>query len=91
MFTTPNKSRNAPTSPSRRWLSGAPFEWSYVSTPSSEPLLGLSIGQVVDRAERRFGDREAVVSVHQAVRRTFSQVKEEVMAEGRGKGFWCLN
>ncbi|XP_069969606.1 medium-chain acyl-CoA ligase ACSF2, mitochondrial [Penaeus vannamei] len=61
----------------RRWLSGAPFEWSYVSTPSSEPLLGLSIGQVVDRAERRFGDREAVVSVHQAVRRTFSQVKEE--------------
>ncbi|XP_070001673.1 medium-chain acyl-CoA ligase ACSF2, mitochondrial-like isoform X2 [Penaeus vannamei] len=62
---------------SQRWLSGAPFEWSYVSTPSSEPLLGLSIGQVVDRAERRFGDREAVVSVHQAVRRTFSQVKEE--------------
>nr|XP_027209125.1 acyl-CoA synthetase family member 2, mitochondrial-like [Penaeus vannamei] len=71
------KGRNALTSPSRRWLSGAPFEWSYVSTPSSEPLLGLSIGQVVDRAERRFGDREAVVSVHQAVRRTFSQVKEE--------------
>ncbi|XP_063598867.1 medium-chain acyl-CoA ligase ACSF2, mitochondrial-like [Penaeus indicus] len=61
----------------KRWQSGAPFAWSYVSTPGSEPLLGLSIGGAVDRAERRFGDREAVVSVHQGVRKTFSQVKEE--------------
>ncbi|XP_037799313.1 medium-chain acyl-CoA ligase ACSF2, mitochondrial-like [Penaeus monodon] len=61
----------------RRWQSGGPFAWSYVSTPGSEPLLGLSVGQAVDRAERRFGDREAVVSVHQGVRKTFSQVKEE--------------
>lgn len=76
------------TRPSSRWQSGGPFAWSYVSTPGSEPLLGLSVGQAVDRAERRFGDREAVVSVHQGVRKTFSQVKEEVMAEGRG--FWCL-
>ncbi|XP_042888637.1 medium-chain acyl-CoA ligase ACSF2, mitochondrial-like [Penaeus japonicus] len=61
----------------KRWQSGAPFEWSYVSTPGARPLLGLSVGQVVDRADRNFGDREAVVSVQQAVRKTFSQVKEE--------------
>ncbi|XP_042888693.1 medium-chain acyl-CoA ligase ACSF2, mitochondrial-like [Penaeus japonicus] len=63
--------------PWKRWQSGAPFEWSYVSTPGARPLLGLSVGQVVDRADRNFGDREAVVSVQQAVRKTFSQVKEE--------------
>ncbi|XP_047483965.1 medium-chain acyl-CoA ligase ACSF2, mitochondrial-like [Penaeus chinensis] len=43
--------------------------------------LGAAAGPLrragVDRAERSFGDREAVVSVHQGVRKTFSQVKEE--------------
>ena len=38
------------------------------------PLLGLTIGQCVDRAAETFGDREAVVVTHQDVRRTYTQV-----------------
>lgn len=54
-----------------------------------KPLLGLSVGQVLDRADCMFGDREAVVSVYQSIRRNFSQVKEEVRKEGEkmGEGF----
>ena len=34
--------------------------------------------QVVDTAADKFGDREGLVVTHQAVRRTFSQIREEV-------------
>ena len=53
-------------------------KWSYVSGPGYPPLLGLTIGQAVDRAEDMFGDREALVVSHQNIRRTFSEVKQEV-------------
>ena len=34
--------------------------------------------QVVDTAADKFGDREGLVVTHQAVRRTFTQIREEV-------------
>ena len=40
--------------------------------------MGLTIGQAVDRAEDMFGDREALVVTHQNIRRTFTEVKQEV-------------
>ena len=39
-----------------------------MSGPSSRPLIGLTVGQMVDRAARKYGDKEAVVSVHQNIR-----------------------
>ncbi|XP_071527801.1 medium-chain acyl-CoA ligase ACSF2, mitochondrial-like [Panulirus ornatus] len=57
--------------------SSTSLTWSYVSCPGKWPLLGMSVGQLTDRAEQMYGDREAIVSVYQDIRRTFSQVKEE--------------
>ena len=59
--------------------------WSYVSGPGSPPLLGLTVGQVVDRAAEIYGDREGLVVSHQHIRRTFSQIRDE--AEALAAGF----
>ncbi|KAB7502532.1 Salicylyl-CoA synthase / salicylate adenylyltransferase, partial [Armadillidium nasatum] len=56
--------------------------------PSDVPLLGLTIGKALDQAAESFGDTEAIVSVHQRIRRTFSQVKEE--SEKLAAGFLAL-
>ena len=53
-------------------------KWSYVCGPGQPPLLGLTIGQAVDRAEDMFGDREALVVSHQNIRRTFTEIRQEV-------------
>lgn len=54
-------------------------EWSYVCGPGHPPLLGSTIGQMVDSAAERFGEREALVVVHQGnLRRTFNQIQYEV-------------
>ncbi|KAB7505739.1 Acyl-CoA synthetase family member 2, mitochondrial [Armadillidium nasatum] len=63
-------------------------EWSYAMGPSDVPLLGLTIGKALDQAAESFGDTEAVVSIHQSIRRTFSQVKEE--SEKLAAGFLAL-
>ena len=57
---------------------------SYVSGPSSRPLLGDTIGEALRRAVERFGDREALVSVHQGLRYTYRQLWEETSAVARG-------
>ena len=54
------------------------YKWSYVCGPCPEPLLGLTIGNAVDRASVMFGGREAVVSIHQDLRISFSQLKDHV-------------
>ena len=41
------------------------FTWSYVSGPSNESLLGLTLGQLLDQSAQNFGDRDALVSMHQ--------------------------
>ncbi|XP_066986589.1 medium-chain acyl-CoA ligase ACSF2, mitochondrial-like [Macrobrachium rosenbergii] len=61
---------------------------SYVSSVGDWPLLGITIGQLLDAAERRHGDREAVVSVHQGIRKTFSQANQD--ANRLAAGFLAL-
>ena len=59
--------------------------WSYVSGPGLPPLLGLTVGQVVDRAAEMYGEREGLVVTHQNIRRTFTQIRDE--AESLAAGF----
>ena len=54
------------------------FEMSYVCGPSDKPLVGLTMGQVVQRAAEKFGDATAVVDVHQNITKTYSQMLSEV-------------
>jgi fatty-acyl-CoA synthase len=49
------------------------MEPSYASGTSSKPLLGDTIGDNLDRTIARFGDREALVSVHQGLRYTYTE------------------
>jgi len=53
-------------------------EWSYVCGPGYPPLMGITIGQGVDRAADLFGDREGLVVTHQNVKRNFTELKEEI-------------
>src|ERR1700742_397663 len=54
------------------------MEPSYASGTSNTPLLGDTIGDNLDRTIARFPDREALVSVHQDLRYTYSQFGEAV-------------
>src|SRR3954451_748525 len=54
------------------------MEPSYASGTSTTPLLGDTIADTLDRTIERFGDREALVSVHQDLRYTYSQFGEAV-------------
>ena len=54
------------------------YEMSYVCGPSDKPLVGLTMGQVVQRAAEKFGDATAVVDVHQNITKTYSQMLSEV-------------
>ena len=51
---------------------------SYASGPSDKPLLGSTIGKFFDYATGQYADREAVVSIHQQIRFTYSQLAERV-------------
>jgi len=51
---------------------------SYVHGASATPLLGQTIGENLDRAVARWGDREALVSCHQDVRYTYAELGEAV-------------
>jgi fatty-acyl-CoA synthase len=66
---------------------------SYVHGASTTPLLGQTIGENLDRAIERYGDREALVSCHQGLRYTYAQLGEAVdrlarslLATGLGAG-----
>jgi len=62
----------------------APLTQSYVQGLSTEPLLGLTIGAALDAAAKRWGAREALVSCHQNLRLTWSELhdKAEALAAG---------
>lgn len=75
---------------------------SYASGASEQPLLGTPIPQFFDRIVAEHGDREALVSVHQNVRLTYSQLAERVnelarafiaagFAKGDRVGIWSPN
>ena len=51
---------------------------SYASGSSDKPLLGSTIGKFFDYAAGRYAEREAVVSIHQQVRFTYSELAERV-------------
>ncbi|MGB4234516.1 MAG: AMP-binding protein [Methanoregulaceae archaeon] len=75
---------------------------SYDCGTSPSPLLGLTIGEMLNSIAARFPGTEAVVSVHQGIRWTWRELLEEVnriarglMALGVGKGdrvgIWAMN
>ena len=75
---------------------------SYVHGASATPLLGQTIGENLDRAVARFGEREALVSCHQNRRYTYAQLGEAVdrlarallasgLAPGDRLGIWSPN
>jgi fatty-acyl-CoA synthase len=78
------------------------MEPSYASGTSSTPLLGDTIGDNLDRAIGRWGEREALVSVHQHLRYTYAQLGEAVdrtaraflaagLEAGERVGIWSPN
>ena len=75
---------------------------SYVCGIADAPLLGDTIGRSLDRAVRRWGDREALVSPSHGVRWTWTEFAERVDAlaagflalgleRGERIGIWSLN
>ncbi|PSN55071.1 Acyl-CoA synthetase family member 2, partial [Blattella germanica] len=75
---------------------------SYWHRPGHEPLLPLTTGQLVEHAAKKWGDREALVSVHQNQRLSFKQVCEKAdklaaglvqlgMQHGDRVGIWGPN
>lgn len=75
---------------------------SYDSGVSTFPLMGLTIGEMLNNISRKFPDNEAVVSVHQGIRWTYREFLEKVDAFARGLmaigvekgdrvGLWAMN
>ncbi|KAE8738230.1 hypothetical protein FOCC_FOCC016303 [Frankliniella occidentalis] len=50
---------------------------SYMHMPGSDPLLYLSLGQLVERTALQHGQREALVAVEEGVRLTYQQLLEK--------------
>ncbi len=57
---------------------------SYVSGPSTQPLLGETIGQNLRRTAEKFPDRDALVVPYQGYRATYRQFWEETSKVARG-------
>jgi len=57
---------------------------SHVRGAETPALLNQTIGQALDAAARRWGTREALVSVHQGVRWTFAELRERAEAFAAG-------
>jgi fatty-acyl-CoA synthase len=75
---------------------------SYTHGTASEPLIGQTIGDWLDDVARRFPDNEALVSVFENRRFTYTQLSEEVdrvarglmaigTAKGERVGIWSTN
>jgi len=50
---------------------------SYVHGASNVPLIGSTIGDLVDKIAKRFPDRDALISRHQKIRYTYREFKTE--------------
>lgn len=59
-----------------RPLPSAPAGLSYLHHYAEDPLLYLTLGQMVERAAGRFGTRAALVSVEEGVRLSFAELLE---------------
>ena len=63
---------------------------SYASGTSDKPLLGSTIGELFDKVTNEYPKREAIVSVHQNIRFTYSELAEQVNSLAKsfiGAGF----
>ena len=57
---------------------------SHVVGANEPPLVEQTIGQALTEAAGKYGDREAIVSVHQAARVTYRELNAEAEAIGAG-------
>src|SRR5689334_9898964 len=57
---------------------------SYANGPSSQPLIGETIGENLERTVARFPDRDALVSCHQNRRYTYAELNGAVDELARG-------
>ena len=57
---------------------------SYIHGPSSIPLLGDTIGAMLDRTTATYRDNEAIVSCEQGVRFTYAELHTQVERAARG-------
>jgi fatty-acyl-CoA synthase len=75
---------------------------SYVHGCDVTPLLGQTIGQCLNQAAARFGDRDALISCHQNIRYTYSELLRQAnraarallgmgVARGDRVGIWSPN
>jgi fatty-acyl-CoA synthase len=62
----------------------APAPLSYLHGASQVPLLGETIGGNLDRTVAAFGDRDALISVHQGIRQTYAAFHAAVEEIARG-------
>lgn len=53
---------------------------SYAYGTSSQPLLGMTIGEKFDQACEQYAERDAVVSLHQDIRLSYRQLQDQVNA-----------
>ena len=51
---------------------------SYASGTADKPLLGMPIPDLFDATVEKYGEREALVSVHQNIRWTYQELAEKV-------------
>src|SRR5262245_29114845 len=56
---------------------------SYVHGPSSQPLLGQTIGDALNRAATQFANRDALIVRHQNLRYTYGQLLHEASRAAR--------
>jgi hypothetical protein len=54
------------------------YKPSYLHSLGAEPLSYVTVGQLVDIAAEHWGDKEALVSVYQDHRLTFSEARDKV-------------
>lgn len=59
-------------------------ELSFVHGASTEPLMYLTVGNLLDRTAERYGEREALVVRHQGVRWSYAELKDRVDAFAAG-------
>ena len=53
-------------------------KYSYAFTKSNESLSPLTIGQLIEKRAEDSSDKEAVISQHQNISKTYKQLNEDV-------------
>ncbi|PXX92370.1 AMP-binding protein [Marinobacter vulgaris] len=56
---------------------------SYTSGTSETPLLGMTIGEMLDRTAEKYPDTEALVALHQNIRWTYKEFQQKVNEAAR--------